>query len=143
MRPSSMTSFALRAEPGPAPRLAAAAALFHLAAAAMPWLLGVPAAPAAALALAALAGFASTLACIPGRHHGLAALAIDAAGVRAREAAAASFVPAKLGPRSRAFAGLVLVDVRTGTGRYAWFLTRRELPAGDFRRLRARIRFSC
>lgn len=138
-----MTSFALQAEPGPARRLAAAAALVHLAAVASPWLLHVPAPSAAVLSLAALAGLASTLACVPGRHHRLAALVIDAAGIRAREAGAVAFTPATLGPRSRAFPGLVLVDVRTGNRRHAWLLARGDLPPGDFRRLRARIRLSC
>jgi hypothetical protein len=138
-----MTSFDLRLEPGPAPRLAAIAALVHFGAAASPWLLGVPAPLAAGLTAAALAGLASTLAGIPGRHHAVDALVADRHGWRVRLAGAADFVPATLGSRSRAIAGLAFVDVRTGSRRHAWLLGRGSLPAGPFRRLKARIRFSC
>lgn len=138
-----MTSFALRVEPPPAPRLAAVAALLHLGATTCPWLLGVPAALAAVLTIAAFAGSLSTLACIPGRRHRLAALALDERGLRARVAGTPEFVPATLGPASRAFAGLVFLQIRAGGRRHAWLLARGSLAPADFRRLKARIRFSC
>lgn len=137
-----MRSFALRAEPPPAPRLAALAVLLHLGAAASPWILGVPPEIASVLSLAAVAGLASTLACLPGDHHRLAALVIDEAGVRVREGGAATFIPAKLGPGSRAYPGLVFADMRAGGRRRGWLLARSSLPPGEFRRLKARIRFS-
>jgi hypothetical protein len=137
-----MTSFALRAEPRPATRLAAFAGLLHVGAAATPWLLGVRPAIALVLSFVALAGLASTLACLPGVHHRLAALTVDEAGVRVRERGAASFIPAKLGPGSRAYPGLVFADIRTGGRRCGWLLARGSLPPGDFRRLKARIRVS-
>lgn len=138
-----MTSFALRLEPGAAPRLAAVASLVHLAAAASPWLLGVPAAISAVLSAAALAGLASTLACVPGPHHAMSEVQVDAAGCRMRLAGSPEFVPAALGTGSRVLGPLAFVEVRTGARRHAWLLTRGSIPPGPFRRLKARIRFSC
>jgi hypothetical protein len=138
-----MKSFDFRLEPRPAPRLAAVATLVHLGSAASPWLLGVPAWLAGGLSVAALAGLASTLASIPGRHHAVEALVVDGAGCRVRLAGGGAFVPAELGTRSRAIAGCALVEIRTGSRRYTWLLCRIGLPSAPFRRLKARVRFSC
>jgi hypothetical protein len=143
MRPSSMTSFDIRIEPGPAPRLAAIAVIVHVAAAASPWLLGVPRAGAVALSLVALAALASTLSSLPGRHHALRALVVEGGLARARLAGATGFVPARLGAGSRAWGGLAFIDIRTGNRRCFWLLPRASLPPGRHRRLRARIRLSC
>ncbi|MGH6887370.1 MAG: hypothetical protein ACREGK_14995, partial [Geminicoccales bacterium] len=75
-----MTSFALAIEPAATPRLAAAAFLAHLAAAASPWLARVAPPAAIALSLAASVAFAWTLARIPGRHAALAACVFDSRG---------------------------------------------------------------
>ena len=74
-----MTSFAAAIEPAASPRLAAAALLVHLAAAA-PWLARVDAPLALLLTLAAIAGFALSLRRLPGRHCPLAAIDLDADG---------------------------------------------------------------
>lgn len=143
MQPSSMTSFDIRIEPAPAPGLAAIAAIGHLAVAAIPWLLGVPPALAAVLSLAALAGLASTLSCLPGRHHPLQSFVAEGSLTHARLAGSAGFVPATLGAGSRAYGGLAFMDIRAGTRRFVWLLPRHSLAPGPFRRLKARIRLSC
>ena len=138
-----MTSFAVALEPGASPRLACAALAVHLAVAASPWLAGVPRSLATVLALVALAGLASSLAAVPGPHHRLAALRIGAAGCRLRRRGSDEWEPAALGPGSRAFADLVFLDIRSGRGRLAWLLPRAAVPAGTFRRLKARVRLTC
>lgn len=137
-----MTSFDCRLEPRPAPRLAAAAVLLHAGVAASPWLLGVPAAAAALLSAVALLGLPSTLSSLPGRHHAVAAFAIETGGCRLWTAAACGSQPAALGRGSKALAGLVFVEMRTDSGRHAWLLSRSSLPPDPFRRLKARIRLS-
>jgi hypothetical protein len=138
-----MTSFTVALEPAPAPRLAATALGLHLAVAASPWIARVHAPSAALLTLAALAALAGTLAALPGRHHRLAALALDGRGCRVRPQGSPRWMPAELGPRSRAYPAVVLLDLRASGRRHAWLLTRASVPAGPFRRLRARIRLSC
>jgi hypothetical protein len=138
-----MRSFAVALEPAPAPRLAAAAALVHALAAAAPWVARVPVPVAALLTLLALAGFALTLARLPGRHCALAAVQLDGSGCRARLEGARALVPAELGAGSRAYPDLVVLDIRAGRRRLGWVLPRASLPAAEFRRLKARIRLSC
>jgi len=138
-----MTSFAVALEPAPAPRLAAGALFVHLAAAAAPWIARVPTLPAALLSAAALAGFAWTLARIPGRHARLAGVVIEDDGWRIRLRGAPGWVPAELGSGARAYAALAYLEVRAGERRFGWLLTPRGLPPGAFRRLKARIRLSC
>ena len=138
-----MTSFAVAIEPVAAPRLAAAALLFHLAAAASPWFARVTPLLAAAVTLFAIAALALTLDRLPGRHCGLASLAIDGRGCRARLRGRQDFLAAELGPGSRAYASLALVDIRAGGRRFGWLLGAGSLPPGQFRRLKARIRLSC
>jgi hypothetical protein len=140
---SSMTSFSVALEPAPAPRLAAAALSLHLVVAASPWIARVHAPFAALLTLAALAGLAATLGALPGRHHRLAALALDSRGCRVRARGSPDWIPAELGPRSRAYPAAVLLDLRAAGSRHAWLLTRASVPADPFRRLRAHIRLSC
>jgi hypothetical protein len=138
-----MTSFSVALEPAPAPRLAAAALLLHLAVAASPWIARVPAPFAALASLVALAALADTLAALPGRHHRLAALVLDGHGCRVRAQGSSVWMPAELGPRSRAYRAAVLLDLRAAGRRHAWLLTRAAVPTGPFRRLRARIRLAC
>ena len=138
-----MTSFAVALEPAASPRLAGLAVLVHLAACASPWFARVPDGLAALLTAAAIAGLAPSLAAVPGPHHRLAALRVDGAGCRVRLRDAQDWQPATLGPGSRAFAGLVFLDVGAGRRRLAWLLPRAAVPAGDFRRLKARVRMTC
>ena len=119
------------------------ALLLHLAAAASPWIARVTPPLAAALTVLALAGLALTLLRLPGRHCALAALLIDARGCRVRLRGRREFLPAELGAGSRAYPWLLLADIRTGSRRLGWLLPRGSLPAGQFRRLKARIRLSC
>jgi hypothetical protein len=134
-----MTSFDVAAEPAASPRLAAAAALFHAAAVALPWIAHVPRPFAAALSLLAFSGFALTLARLPGAHATLAALRLDARGCRVRLRGRPGWRRAEVTARSRAYAGLVVVDLRVGERRYGWLLSRNCLPPRAFRRLKARV----
>src|SRR6188472_4528864 len=135
-----MKSFDLAAEPGASNRLTAAATLFHLLAATMPWVARTPAALAAALSLLAIAGFAFTLARLPGRHATLAALRVDRLGCRVRLRGRRGWERAAITSRSRAYADFVVLDLEAGRRSFGWILSRACLPAGAFRRLKARIR---
>ena len=137
-----MTSFDCRLEPRAAPRHAAAAVLLHAGVAASPWLLGVTAPAAALLSLAALVGLPSTLRCLPGPHHAVAAFALEGSRCRLWCAGRPDAQPAALGGSSRALAGLAFVEMRSASGRHAWLLARSNLPPDEFRRLKARIRLS-
>jgi hypothetical protein len=138
-----MRSFDVAIEPAAAPRLAATAALVHAFAVAAPWLARVPTALAITLTALALAGFAATLARLPGRHASLAALSADGRQWRLRRWGARAWEPGTLGSGSRAYPALVYVEVRTSAGRLGWLLPRGSVPEADFRRLKARIRLSC
>ncbi|HWN06349.1 MAG TPA: hypothetical protein VNO53_04215 [Steroidobacteraceae bacterium] len=138
-----MTSFAVTIEPAPQPRLAVLALVVHLAAAASPWVAHVAYGPAVLMSLLALIGLASTLAAVPGRHHRLAELVLDGEGCRARIRSGGTWEPAEIGPRSRALAGLVFLDIRAGGRRLAWLLPRDAVQAGAFRSLKARVRLTC
>ena len=139
-----MTSFAAAIEPAASPRLAAAVLLVHALAAATPWLARVEVPLASLLSLASIAGFALSLRRLPGPHCPLSAIDLGADGCcRARLARSPEWLSAELGPGSRAYPSLVVVDVRAGGCRYGWVLPRAALPRGEFRRLKARIRLSC
>jgi hypothetical protein len=138
-----MTSFTVALEPAAAPRLAAAAALLHLAAALAPWLARVPVPLAALLSLAAAASLAATLTRVPGRHCAIAALRLDGRGCCLRRTGSRRWLPAELGSGSRAYPWLVCLDIRAGGRRFGWLLPRGAVPEAAFRRLRARIRLSC
>ena len=139
-----MTSFAAAIEPAASPRLTAVALLVHSLAAAAPWLARVDAPLAAPLTLAAIAGFALSLRRLPGRHCPLAAIDLDANGsCHARLSQSPQWLRAELGPSSRAYPSLAVVDIRVGDRRYGWVLPRAALPQNEFRRLKARIRLSC
>jgi len=138
-----MTSFAVAIEPPADPRLAAFAFAVHLAAATSPWIARVPPWLAVPLTLVALAGLASTLAAVPGPHHCLVGLRRDREGWSVRMRDGGAWLAAELGPGSRAMHGLAFLDIRAGGRRHAWLLTRRTVPAGPFRNLKARIRLTC
>ena len=144
MQPSSMTSFAAAIEPAASPRLTAVALITHQLAGLAPWLARVDAALAVPLTLAATAGFALTLRRLPGRHCPLAAIDLDARGCcHARLSWSPEWLRAELGPGSRAYPSLAVVDVRANGRRYGWILPRAALSESEFRRLKARIRLSC
>lgn len=138
-----MTSFAVAIEPAPAPRLACVALAVHAGAAASPWLAHLPPGPAALLTAIALAALVSTLGAVPGAHHPIAELALDGSGCRIRPRGSARWQPAALGPGCRVFADLACLDLRAGGRRFAWVLPRTSVPAGAFRRLKARVRLTC
>ncbi|MGH8250440.1 MAG: hypothetical protein ACREVI_07040 [Steroidobacteraceae bacterium] len=138
-----MTSFAIAIEPAPEPRLALLALLVHLAAAAMPWLARCTPLVATALSMLAIAGLLASIARIPGAHCSLRQLAIDATGCRARLAGRRRPVPATFASGTRAYAGLVVIDLRVDGRRRGWLLTRRSVPPDQHRRLRARVRLTC
>jgi hypothetical protein len=138
-----MTSFDLEIEPADAPRLAFAALAVHAFAAACPWIARVPGALAALLSGVAVLGLVSTLAAVPGRQHRLAALALDGRGCRVRLRESTTWQQAELGRGSRAYAGIVCLELRTGGRRVAWFLPRATASQAAFRRLKARVRLSC
>jgi hypothetical protein len=138
-----MRSFAIALEPAPSPRLAFVAALVHALAAAAPWIAHVPPLVGIPLTLSALAALALTLARLPGRHCSLAGLWLDGGGCRARLLGSSACIPVELGARSRAYADLVVLEVRAGRRRLGWLLPRGSVPPADFRRLKARIRLTC
>jgi hypothetical protein len=135
-----MRSFDLAVEPTASPRLAAAAALFHATAAVLPWIARVPAPVAAGLSLLALLGLSMTVARLPGRHAALAALRLTAGGCRVRLRSKPGWQRAEFTSRSRAYADVVVVELRAGGRRCGWLLTRNCLPSNAFRRLKARLR---
>jgi hypothetical protein len=138
-----MTSFAFRLEPAPVPRFAATVLLFHLLAALAPWLARVPAELGAILALAALVGLVQTLSRLPGRHCTLAEVRHDGQRWAVRLFGSRGWLPAELCGDSRACPWLVYIRLRVETRRVGWLLPLGSVPAGDFRRLKARIRLAC
>ncbi len=135
-----MTSFAFVIEPPPQTRLAAGFLLLHTAAALLPWYTRCPPWLALLLSLAAVASFALCLARVPGRHCRLQGFAMDSEGCRAKLAADPGWRMARLGPGTRASRNWVLIDLRLGRSRAGWLLPRSAVPAGLFRRLKARAR---
>jgi len=137
-----MTSFAVSIEPVAQPRLAALVLLAHLLAAAAPWIARCTPALAVPLSVLALAGLAATIARLPGPHCTLCGLALDARSCRARLQQTGAWRPAAIGPGTRAYAALVVLELVTDGRRVGWLLPRGSLPAEEFRRLKALIRLS-
>lgn len=137
-----MTSFSVDCEPRPEPRLAAAALLLHVSAAALPWATRCPVWLAAPLSVLALASFAATLGRIPGLHCRLQGLAVRGADWRVRVAGDACAWPARVGSGTRVYAGLIVLDLVAGHRRLGWLLTRGAMDSGQFRRLKARLRLA-
>lgn len=137
-----MTSFAVTIEPAAGPRTAAGIALLHVAAAASPWLARCPPAIAAAASLLALAGFAASIATVPGPHHRLRAVALDAGRCRAWLTGGSGWVAAELTKSTRVAGGWVLLELRVEGRRRGWLLSGSNLPADAFRRLKALIRLA-
>jgi len=138
-----MTSFAVAIEPRADPRLAALALLVHAAAAASPWIARCGTLLALALTVLAVLSLAATIARIPGPHCRLARFVVDADGCRARLGPCDADLSSTLGPGTRAYSGLVVLDVVVQGRRFGWLLRRSSLPADEFRRLKARIRLAC
>ena len=138
-----MRSFAVVIEPAAQPRLASGLLLVHAAVAALPWLTRCPAPLAIALGVLTASGFVRCLAQVPGSHCRLQSVAADSGGWRVRLAGDTAWEQATLAKPSRALAGWVLLELRSGGRRVSWLLPRRALPAAEFRRLKARIRLSC
>ena len=125
------------------PRLAVAVLLFHLLAALAPWLARVPAALGAAFTLTALAGLVLSLSRLPGRHCTLAEVRHDGQRWAVRLSGSCDWLPAELSGASRAYPWLVYIRLEAETRRVGWLLPTGSVPAGDFRRLKARIRLAC
>jgi len=138
-----MTSFAVRLDPAAVPRLAAAVLLLHMLAALAPWLARVPAALGAALGLVALTGLVQSLSRLPGRHCTLAEVRHDGRRWAVRLSGSRGWLPAELCDTSRAYPWLVYIQLEAETRRVGWLLPSGSVPAGDFRRLKARIRLAC
>lgn len=138
-----MRSFAVRLEPAPSPRLAAAVLLLHLLCAVLAWLARVPAPLAALLSATALAGLSHSLSRLAGRHCPLAAARHDGRRWKVRLAGGRHWLPAELDVGSRAYPALVHLAFRVDGRRFGWLLAPGSVPAAEFRRLRARIRLAC
>jgi len=138
-----MTSFAVECEPRSQPRLAAGALLLHLTAASWPWLAHCPPWIATALSLLAIFGLAATLARLPGAHCRLQRLSFQGGGWRVRLSRESCDGPASIGPGTRVYAGLIVVELIAGRERLGWILTRPATDPGRFRRLKARLRLAC
>lgn len=138
-----MPSFPVECEPRPQPRLAVAALLVHLLAAAWPWATRCPLWIAAALSLFAILGFAATLARLPGPHCRLQAVAFRGGSWRVRFAGAPCDEPARVGPGTRVYAGLIVLELVAGRERLGWLVTGAALESMQFRRLKARLRLAC
>lgn len=138
-----MTSFSLAIEPQAEPRLAACLLLAHAGAAASAWIAHCPPWIAAGASILAFAGLWACLARLPGRHCELQAVAWDARGWCQRFAGDENWHPASLTTASRAYAGVVLLELEAAGRKRGWLLARGALPAGDFRRLKALIRLAC
>lgn len=137
-----MTSFLVELEPRPEPRLASAALLLHISAAALPWATRCPAWLAASLSLFACASLALTLGRLPGRHCRLQGLAVSGDDWRVRHDGDACARPARVGPGTRVYAGLIVLDLVVGRRRLGWLMTRRAMDSCQFRRLKARLRLA-
>lgn len=137
-----MTSFAVAIEPAPQQRLAALLLLTHLFAAASPWIARCPPMLATAMSVLAMAGLLASLARVPGPHCLLRSLTLDADGCRIRLAGQDTVLKASIGPGTRVYAALIVLDLVAGGRRHGWLLPRRTLPTTDFRRLKALIRLT-
>jgi len=138
-----MTSFPVEVEPRPEPRVATAALLLHLSAAALPWVTRCPAWFAASLSVLAIAGFVATLARLPGPHCRLQGFEFRSGAWRAKLACDSIDMPVRVGRGTRVYAGLIALDLSTERGRLGWLLTREAMDVSQFRRLKVRLRLSC
>jgi hypothetical protein len=117
--------------------------LAHLVVALYPWITGCPAWLAGSLSLLALAGFAGTLGHVPGRHCQLQGLDWTDKVWRARVGRDAHEMAVRIGPGTRVFRGLVVLDLRAEDERLGWLLPRAALGPEEFRRLKVRLRLTC
>ena len=123
--------------------MAAGALFLHATAAALPWATHCPAGLAMVLSLAAIASLWATLARVPGRHCRLQFLACEDGVWRAGLAGESHAQAVLVGPGTRVYAGLVVLELVTDRGRRGWLLPRRALNPVQFRRLKARLRLAC
>ena len=137
-----MKSFPFECEPRPEPRLAAVILLLHASAAVLPWATRCPGWLAAPLSVLAAAALASTLGWLPGRHCRLQGVVVRGSEWQARQAGDVCELPALVGPGTRVFAGMVVLDLSVGRRHLGWLLTRRAMEPCQFRRLKARLRLA-
>jgi hypothetical protein len=138
-----MKSSALSIEPRDQPRLAAAALILHLFAAAFPWIARCPPWPGVILSLVALGGLAATLARVPGPHCRLRKVVCHGDSWRVMLEGDVRDVAAQLAPDTRVYAGLIVLNLRVGRRRVGWLLPRKSLGSTQFRQLKARLRMAC
>jgi len=133
-----MNSWNFHAELAACPRLAAALAAVHLAAALIPWLAGVEPVPAAGLALLSLAALPATLRTVPGGRCRFTAVACGSDGLALRLGDGRD-VTVGLRSSSRVLPGCVLLQVDLGSRRRLLWIPRAALDAGAFRRLKVAV----
>jgi len=138
-----MKSSVLSIEPRDQPRLAAAALILHLFAAAFPWITRCPPWLGAVLSLVALCGLVATLARVPGPHCPLRGVLCHGDSWRVMLAGHVRDTAAELAPDTRVYAGLIVLSFRVGRRRVGWLLPRDSLEAAQFRQLKARLRMAC
>jgi hypothetical protein len=131
-----MSCWHFRSELSPCPGLSAGLALVCLAAAALPWLAGVPAGPALLLTALALAPLPAAHRSVPGRGCAFRAVAHGPDGL----SLAPSTGSLRVLPATRVFPGLVLLVAELAGRRQVLWIPRQALPPGDFRRLKAALR---
>jgi len=138
-----MKSSALSIEPRDQPRLAAAALILHLFAAAFPWIARCPPWLAAILSLFALGGLAATLSRVPGPHCRLRRVVWHGDSWRVMLEGDPGCAAAQLAADTRVYAGLIVLNLRVGRRRMGWLLPRQSLGPTQFRQLKARLRMAC
>jgi hypothetical protein len=131
-----MSCWHFRSELAPCPGLAAGLALVCLAAAALPWLAGVPAGPALLLSVLALAPLPSARRSVPGRGCAFKAVAHGPEGLSLPPAGPAL----RLLPSTRVFRSFVLLVAELDGRRRVLWISRESLPPADFRRLKVALR---
>ncbi|MCU0977082.1 MAG: hypothetical protein MUC71_12355 [Steroidobacteraceae bacterium] len=131
-----MSCWHFRSELASCPGLAAGLAISCLAAAALPWIAGVPLGPALLLSALALAPLPAALRSVPGRGCAFTAVAHGSGGL--------SLPPAtgtlRVLPSTRVFPELVLLRAELDGRRQVLWIPRAALPPADFRRLKVALR---
>lgn len=130
-----MSCWHFRSDLSPCPELAAGLASACLAAAALPWLAGVPAGPALLLSALALAPLPTVRRSVPGRGCAFKAVVHGPGGLSLAPATPALH----LLPSTRVFPALVLLVAELDGRRRVLWIPRRSLPPAEFRRLKVAV----